>query len=201
MSRKSTGVSSSLRSSSVKSSKVGGGVVEPGHAFGGGAPRAGRNNDLEAAEVAARIAVLAAVVEPENAEGENAVDHGGGLGLAHADDRIGSRAFEQAAAHVGGAEAVLEIHGRAQAVDFGADEVARQHALEQALIVAAGGVAGGGSAAVAGGNKFKRPAAWLRPCGASSGAGIARAAAPRRRCAPGCARRSKAGAGSGRATR
>ena len=32
------------------------------------------HDDFESAEVTARIGVLAAVVEPENAEGENAVD-------------------------------------------------------------------------------------------------------------------------------
>ena len=36
---------------------------------------------------------------------------------------------------------------------------AREHALEEALIVAARGVAGGGSAAVAGGGELKR--LWL----------------------------------------
>ena len=72
--------------------------------------------DLEPAEVAARIAVLAAVVEPENAQRENAVDDGGGLRRADADDRIGRGSLEQAAADIGGTEAVLEIHGRAQAV-------------------------------------------------------------------------------------
>ena len=67
--------------------------------------------------------VLAAVVEPENAEGENAVDDGRGLGCADADDGIGRGSFEQTAADICGTEAVLEIHGGAQAVDFGADEV------------------------------------------------------------------------------
>ncbi len=38
---------------------------------------------------------------------------------------------------------------------FAADEVAREHALEEALVVAAGGVAGGGRAAVAGGGEFE----------------------------------------------
>ncbi len=47
--------------------KIGGGVIEPRHALGGGAPCAGGNDDFEAAEVAARVGVLAAVVEPENA--------------------------------------------------------------------------------------------------------------------------------------
>ncbi len=136
--------------------KIRGSVVEPGHALGGGAPRAGRDDDFEPAEVAARVSVLAAVVEPENSQGKNAVDDGRGFRGADADDRVGGCSLEQAAAHVGGTEAVFEIHGRAQAVDFGADEVAREHALEQPLVVAPRGVARRRSAAVAGGRELQR---------------------------------------------
>jgi len=135
--------------------EVGGGVVEPGHAFGGGAPGSGGDDDLETAEMAAGVAVLTAVVEPKDAEGENAVDDGGRLSLCNADDGVGSGAAEEAAADVGGAEAVFKVHGRAEGVNLGADEVAGEHALKQALIVAAGGVAGGGGAAVAGGDEFE----------------------------------------------
>ena len=61
--------------------EIGGGVVQPGHSFGGGAPGSGGDDDFEAAEVAAGVAVLAAVIEPENAQGENAVDDRRRLGL------------------------------------------------------------------------------------------------------------------------
>ena len=47
---------------------------------------------LRAAEVMARLGVVAAVVEPENAEGENAVDQDGRLRCTDADDCIGGRA-------------------------------------------------------------------------------------------------------------
>ena len=104
--------------------KVGGGVIEPGHALGGGAPGSCRNNHFQPAEVAARVGVVAAVVEPENAQGEDAVDDRCGFGVADPDHRVCGRSFEQAAAHIGRAEAVLKIHGRAHAVNFGADEVA-----------------------------------------------------------------------------
>ena len=139
--------------------KICGGVVEPGHALGGGAPCARGDDNFEAAEVAARVRVLAAVVEPENAEGENAIDDGGGFRCAHANYGMGRGSLEQASADVGGTEAVLEIHGGAQAVDLRAQEMPCEHAIEEALIVAARGVAGSGSAAVAGGNKIEE----LRP--------------------------------------
>ena len=54
--------------------EVGGGVVEPGHALGRGAPGSGGNDDLEPAEVTATVAVLAAMIEPENAQRQNAVN-------------------------------------------------------------------------------------------------------------------------------
>ena len=57
--------------------KIGSRRVEPRHALGGGSPRTRRNDDLETAEVAAALAVFAAIVEPEDPEGENAVDHAG----------------------------------------------------------------------------------------------------------------------------
>src|SRR5580658_1935123 len=83
--------------------KIGRCVVEPGHAFGSGAPCACRHNHFEPAEVAASIGFLAAVVEPENAESKNTVDHGRGLGLADADYGISRSAAQQAAADIGGA--------------------------------------------------------------------------------------------------
>ena len=79
----------------------------------------------------------------------------GDSACADADDGFGGGSAQQAAAHVGGAEAVLQVHGRAQAVHLGADEVAGEHALQQALIVAPGRVAGGGGAAVAGGDELE----------------------------------------------
>ena len=54
--------------------KIGGSMIEPRHALGGGSPTSGRNNDFEAAEMTPCIGVLAAVIEPKNPEGENAVD-------------------------------------------------------------------------------------------------------------------------------
>ena len=51
-----------------------GGVVEPGHSLCRSAPGADGHNHLESAEVATGIAFLSAMIEPENAESENAID-------------------------------------------------------------------------------------------------------------------------------
>jgi hypothetical protein len=109
--------------------KIGSSMVEPGHALGGGAPCACRNNHLERAEVAAAVGFLTAVVEPENAERENPVDHGGRLGLADSDYSFGGSAAQQASANVCRAEAVFEVHGRTQAVHLGAYEAARENTV------------------------------------------------------------------------
>ncbi len=181
--------------------KVGGSGIEPRHALGGRAPRARGHDDFEPAEVAAPIAVLAAVVEPQNAQGENAVDGGCGFRLAHADDRVGRGSAQQASAHIGGTKAVLEIHGRAEAIDLRADEV-RGSARAPAAADSCG--ARRRARWVCGGRWWepvRASAASPRPCAGSSGAGIARAPARRRRCASGCALRSRAAAGSGHATR
>jgi len=132
------------------------GVVEVGHALGGGAPGSHRNHDFEAAKMAARVCMLAAVVEPEEAEGEDAIDDGAGLGLADADDGFGRGAAKEAATDIGGAEAVFKIHGGAEAVDLSAKEGAGEGALQDALVGAAGGIASGGGAPVAGGDQLKR---------------------------------------------
>ena len=54
--------------------EVGGGMIEPGHALGGRTAGIFRDDDFESAEMAAGIGSLAAVIEPEDAEGENAID-------------------------------------------------------------------------------------------------------------------------------
>ena len=102
------------------------------------------------------VAVLAAVVQPENSQRQHAVYHRRRLRRAYADYGLGGGSAQQAATHISRTEAVLQIHCRAQAVHFGTDEMAGEHALQQPLIVAAGGLARGGCAAVARGNQFQR---------------------------------------------
>ena len=124
-----------------------------------------------------------------------------GLGLAHADHRVGRGPAQQAPAHIRRTKAVLQVHGRTQSIHLCVDESPRQHALQQLLIIAA---ARHRAPWACGGRWWEQapaPAAWLRPCAASSGAGIARAPAPQQPCAPGCALRSTTAAGSGHATR
>ena len=113
------------------------------------------HDDFESAEVPSRIALLTAVVEPENAEGENAVDCGGRLRFADANDRFSSGAPQQPAAHIRGPETMFQIHGRAKAVDLRAKKGAREDAFEKPLVVAPRGVARGGGAPVTVRDKFK----------------------------------------------
>ena len=131
------------------------GVVEPGHALGRGAPGARRNNHLESTHVTAAIALLAAMIEPENAERENAIDDRGGLCFRNSDHRVNSGAEMKLAANIGGTEAVLQIHGRTQAVDPGANEVPAKDSLEQAEVVFTGSVASGWGTAVVGSDELK----------------------------------------------
>ena len=56
--------------------EIGGGVVEPGHALGRGAPCSGGNNDLESAKVATAVSVLTAMIEPQDSQSQNAVHYG-----------------------------------------------------------------------------------------------------------------------------
>jgi len=135
--------------------EVRGSMIEPRHSFRGCAPGTGRQDHLETAKVATRMTLFSALIEPENAEGEYAVNHGAGLGLAYSDNGVGCGAFEEATADVGRAEAVLEVHGGTHSIDFRSEEAAGQDALKQALVVAARCVAGCGGASVAGGHKLK----------------------------------------------
>ena len=100
--------------------------------------------------------MLAAVVEPEQAQRKHAVDGGGGLGRTDADNRFTGGAAQQVAARIGRAEAVFQVHGGAHGVDFAAGIGASQGTLQQAHVVAARGIARGGRAAVGGGNQLQR---------------------------------------------
>jgi len=114
-----------------------------------------REDELETLVEAAACGVLAAVMQPEDAGGEDIVDGGGRLCFVGGDDGPGLLAFEERAAGVGGAEGLFEIHGGAEGVGFVAGEVALEDALEGPEIAGAGAVAGGGSAAVGGGYELE----------------------------------------------
>ena len=136
--------------------EVGSGVIHPSYAFRGRTPATARHNYLQSAEVAAYVAVLTAIVEPQDAEGEDAVHRGGGFRFADGDDRVGGGSFQQPAANIGRAEAVLQVHRRAEAVNFRSDKGPGKSPLQQPLIRASGRVACGGSPAIAGGHQFER---------------------------------------------
>ena len=93
--------------------------------------------------------MLAAVIEPENTEGRNAVNSGGGFVRIDGDDSPGLAAADERATRVGRAEAALEVHGGAEGVGLPLREVAREHALQRARVAGAVGVAGAGCAALA----------------------------------------------------
>lgn len=112
------------------------------------------------------------MVEPENAQGKDAVDGGGGLRLSYADDGLCRDAAQQASTGVGGAEAMFEVHGGAHAVDLGVQELAAQDAFEETQVIAPGAVARGGRRAVAGGQDLQ----GLRLGGSHLASGEAKAA-------------------------
>lgn len=145
--------------------------VEPGHAGAGDGGAAGGDDDAESVKKAVAGGVLAAEVEPEDAKGEGSVDGGGrffgtdtddGPGGFHPATRsprvLGARgpALGEDAAGVGGAKAVLEVHGGPEGGGGPAGEVCGEGLLEGAEVVAAGGVAGGGGAEVGTGNEGER---------------------------------------------
>jgi len=135
-----------------------------------------REDEFEALVEAAAGGVLAAVVQPEDAGGEDVVDGGGGLGFVDGDDSPGLLAFKERAARVGGAEGLFEIHGGAEGVGFEAGEVALEYALKSAQIAGASGISGGGSAAIGGGYELEefglRLAEALRVEAKSAGSGL-----------------------------
>jgi len=131
--------------------------VEPGEAGEGGGGGAAGDDEAEAG-VEAGLArggaggggggVVAAVLEPKDADGEDAVDGGLGLGGVDGDDGPGVLAAEEGAAGVGGAEGALEVGGGAEGFALVVGKGAEEDAIEQAEVAAAGGVAGGGGAEV-----------------------------------------------------
>ena len=116
------------------------GRIEPGHAAAGDGAEASWDDDAESMEDTAAIAVGTAVVEPEDAEGQASIDHGGEFFRADAEDGPGGLAFGENAAGVGGPEAVLEVHGGAESFGSPAWEVRGERLLEGAEVAAAGGI-------------------------------------------------------------
>ena len=125
--------------------------VEPGEAReGGGGGSAGEDDakPLIQAAPASRggSGVIAAVLEPEDTDGEDAVDGGLGLGGVDGDDGPGLLATGEGSAGVGGAEGALEVHGGAETFGAFAGEGPNEGTLEQVEVAVPGGVAGAGRA-------------------------------------------------------
>ena len=135
--------------------KAGSGVVQPSHAFSRCPPRSNRHNNLESAKVTASVAIRAAMIQPKDSECQNAVHHRRRLCLADANHSLCRRAAQQASAHIGGPEAVFQIHRRTHPIDLCSDKVTGENALQQPLIIAPRGFTGGGGGSIARGNQFE----------------------------------------------
>ena len=86
--------------------------------------------------------------EPEDADGQDAVDGGLGFGGVDGDDGPGLSAVGEGAAGVAGAEGAFEVHGGTEAFGAAIGEGLEEDAIEHAEEALAGGVAGGGRAEV-----------------------------------------------------
>ena len=139
---------------------LGGWAGEPGEAREGGGGGAAGQDEGETGDVASGWirrpgGGFAAVGKPEDAEGEDAIDGGGGFGFVDGNDGAGGvgvgAGAEQQAAGVRGAERFFEIHGGAKGVGVPVWEVALKGALEDGEVAGADGFAGRGAAAGLGG--------------------------------------------------
>ncbi len=79
-----------------------------------------------------------AISEPENAQGEHTIDGRLALLGIDADERPALLAAHQQAARIRGAEAVLQVHRRAQALYFVVVEVTGEQPLQQMQIPGSG---------------------------------------------------------------
>jgi hypothetical protein len=95
------------------------------------------------------------VVQPQNSEGQYAVDGRRALFFVDCDDRPGLLSAEQRAARVGRTEAAFEVHRGAKAVALEVGKAAQEYAFESVQVACAGGFACGRRAALAGGDQFQ----------------------------------------------
>jgi len=135
--------------------ELGGAVIEPSHALGGGAPGPCRDDYLQAAKMPAPPSALPAMVQPQDAQRENPIRHGARFGSAYADHRLRRRALEQTPAHIRRAKAVLQIHGGTQAVCLEADKAPCDRSFQHMLIVLASPFARAGRAPILVRDEFK----------------------------------------------
>ena len=117
--------------------------------------------------------VIAAVLEPEDADGEDGVDGGLGLRGVDGDDGPGVLAANEGTSGVGGAEGALEVHGGAEGLGTVVGEGAKEDAIEDAEVALAGGLACGGGAEVLVGGELEGLRAGLAEAlgGETEGAG------------------------------
>ncbi len=88
------------------------------------------------------------MVQPEDSEGEDAVDGGLGLFFVDGDDGPGLLALDEGASGVGGAEGSFEVHGGTEGFGLPVGEVAEEDSVEDAEVFCADSLASGWSAPV-----------------------------------------------------
>ena len=95
-------------------------------------------------------------MQPEDAEGKNAIDGGGGLFFVDPNDGPGFLSAHEQAAGVGRAEAAFEVHRGAEPVGRPVGKLAGKRAFEDLEVADAGLLAGRGCAAVAVAGDFEQ---------------------------------------------
>lgn len=156
--------------------------VEPGESGEGGGGGASGEDEAEAGVEpgcarggagGGEGGVVAAVLEPKDADSEDAVDGGLGLGGVDGDDGPGVLATGLDAAGESRAEGALEVGGGAEGFAVIVGKGAEEGAVEEAQEALAGGVAGGGGAEMAVGGELEEGRAGLAEAmgGEAEGAG------------------------------
>lgn len=95
------------------------------------------------------------MVEPEDAEGKDAVDDGGGFFVVDGDNSPGFLTLDEGASGVSGAEGFFKVHGGAEGFGLPVGELSLEDTIEDAEVFGAGGFAGGGGSAVLIGGEFE----------------------------------------------
>lgn len=129
--------------------------AEPGEAGEGDDCGARGNDEAEALKKAFAAGAFAAELEPEDADGEDAVDGCGRFFGVDGDDGPGLLAFVKNAAGVGGAEGFFQVHGGLEGVGFEVRKVFVEDAFEEGEILFADRLADAGGAAVGLGDEFE----------------------------------------------
>ena len=117
-------------------------AVEPCHACPGGGAASRRQEDFKSLAHSFGDAVLPAIGQPQDSQGEDAIDGGHAFFGVHPDQGPALLPAHQKAPGIGGAEAVLQVHRGTQAFQFVLVEVTSEQAFEQPQIPGSAKLAG-----------------------------------------------------------